>query len=763
MQVPTNPLEVVIFPSGVQSALPGDTIEIRVNVKNNGNQSAVIELFFDEELKDLTCWESSPRERIGLGSNQNHEVTFNIEIPFEALPGIYNYSLVIDAPQDYPEYTPIAFRRQIKVLLKEQTVIRHNDPTFSVYPPTNPNKPLSIQVGEPLEVEVTVDNRSEQIDRFRLTCPDLNENWYTIKYITNNITLQGTGLVTEANALELNPKSQGQILVEFHPPADTLAGIYSPTLSVSSENAPDLVLLDLVYLKILEVYYLDVELYTTLGQVSRSPGKYEVKLANRGNIIRELGFSAKSLEEDELCIYKFEPSEVRLLPSKGAATNLSVKPTRWWRRPWFGAGLVINFQLEIQDKQEKPLPETLPQGTLVWKARPWWQLILLILLCLGLLGGIGFLIWRLLNPEPLRLESFSSSNAVITEDQDEVRLNWEISRYKQLQNLVVTIQQPARNEPLLNSTLEELTAKEECDILQKEVLRCSNVKTGVTTQGKYVFALKVSYRKGGSFFNRRTEPITKTTEVEIREQPIAEVRNFQAEKARYTNGENIGFSWTIVNPDLLKQLQIVAKAEDGTSGGEPVVYNFSKGIPPQLEKLCERQSQANQQLVCKNVLVPTFKPGKFTFELQASSQNSDKTSFQPTATKIDILPKPYKIVYFKLNGKEAPDSVELQEGEPVTLEWKIEGEKDLNIELSPFGSFKELQGSIERTANLAFPSQIELNVSDKFGQPPEKRGFSIKVIKIEPSPTPTNDPFLPIPLPGNNQPTTNPSPEDNTF
>ncbi|MBD0390585.1 MAG: hypothetical protein ICV54_29830, partial [Nostoc sp. C3-bin3] len=48
-------------------------------------------------------------------------------------------------------------------------------------------------------------------------------------------------------------------------------------------------------------------------------------------------------------------------------------------------------------------PNTLPQGSLVWKPRPWWQFILLLLAVLGLLGGIGFIIWRILIPEPLRL------------------------------------------------------------------------------------------------------------------------------------------------------------------------------------------------------------------------------------------------------------------------------------------------------------------------------------------------------------------------
>ncbi|WP_143873953.1 hypothetical protein [Nostoc sp. 'Peltigera malacea cyanobiont' DB3992] len=476
-----------------------------------------------------------------------------------------------------------------------------------------------------------------------------------------------------------------------------------------SENSPDLVLLDLVYIQIPTNYRLDIELNTILGQVSRSLGKYELSLANQGNIVRELILNLKSRDEEELYTYKFDPTEVRLLPNRGAVANLTVKPKPWWRRPWFGAGLVVNFQLDIKDQQNLPLPNTLPQGTLVWKPRPWWQFLLLILAILGLLGGIGFIIWRILNPDPLRLENFSANDSQITEG-DEVALNWEIHQYKQLKKLVLTAKgsQPIQPitydfsngipEPLGKGSVNEIPP---CQVQDKQELICSNVKTGVKTKGNYSFELQAFYRNGIQMFSRNNQVAAQTTQVEIAEKPIASVVNFQLDKPQYTKGENILFSWTIARPLLLSLLQVVGNADDGTSYGEPVSYKFNQGniTDPKLKKLCTQQ---NQQLQCKNVPLVANKVGNFAFEIKAISNNgSDKISSKKAESKITILPKPFKIVYFKINGSEQPNLV-LNEGTSAILSWRVEGE-NIQVKLLPYGNDVPAVGSTKFPVNQAFP------------------------------------------------------------
>ncbi len=258
--------------------------------------------------------------------------------------------------------------------------------------------------------------------------------------------VEAAGLV-EVKALELNPSSQGEILLEFCPPSSTLAGTYSPTIRLHSANNPDLTLLDLVYIDIPPDYQISTQLNTILGKVRRNPGKYLLTPINQGNLVRELSFSARGRDEEELCNYQFEPKEIKLLPSKSVDVNLIIKPRPWWKQPWIGKPLTINFQVDIEDKQQLPISNQSLEGVLEWKPRPFWQIVLLILLGFGFVATGAFFLWRFLYPDPLEIESFTTQSPVLTEG-DEVRLNWTISNYKQLQSLEITTKQPARNDPL---------------------------------------------------------------------------------------------------------------------------------------------------------------------------------------------------------------------------------------------------------------------------------------------------------------------------
>ncbi len=133
IQAKLNPLFVIIDPPGIQFGMPGETIELHVVVRNEGKQSAIIDLFFtfDEIFQKISNWSNSPRESLALAPGEiSNEVTFQLEIPADALPGTYDYTFVVDSPEHYSQDTPINFPGQIKVLLREQTVIRANDPRF---------------------------------------------------------------------------------------------------------------------------------------------------------------------------------------------------------------------------------------------------------------------------------------------------------------------------------------------------------------------------------------------------------------------------------------------------------------------------------------------------------------------------------------------------------------------------------------------------------------------------------------------------------
>jgi hypothetical protein len=632
MQAKQSPVALILNPNAMQqSVAPGSTLELYVTVSNQGPQSAVIDLFIDEASQTLRQWCETPRERLALGPQQSSEVVFRFQIPVQAFPGLYDYVLVVDAPQHYPEDTPIQRPRQIQVLPQEQAAVKVNDPTFSLKPVTSPAQPAVLKLGQPLPMQVLVHNRSDRVDRFRVSCPDLEEDWFTVRYAAG---LEGPGLLTGNDGLGLNPGAQGPISLLFQPPLNTLAGSYSPTIRVHSSNNPDLVLLDLVYIQIPAFYRLNAELNTLLGKVTRSPGQYELKLTNEGNTIRELSVRAKGRDEEDLCTYTCEPESVRVLPGKTTSISLQVKPTKWWRQPLYGNPLDLNFQIELEDNKQLALPKELPQGLLIWQPRPWWQLLLLALSVFVAILALVLLIWQIYfkAPEPPKLlpSSFQPDSSQLSE----------------------------------------------------------------------------------------------------------------------AAGDVIQLNWQVLNADQVQKITIAGKAGPAT---RTVTYDFSKGIPKDLEAQCQTQQKV---LTCSHVATDAKQAGKYVFEIQVFPRNGEPPLTQPTDL-IDIKPKPVKvevvlppkIIFFKLNGTNAPAKVALPiktttaPGKSLNLTWKIEG-KETIVEIPPYGTFGT-------TGKLSLPpyqqvtgDTITLKATNKSGQ--VTRGFSIETFDPTPPPPVSLPPLAPI-------------------
>ncbi len=130
MQSKPSPLTVIIDPSGIQFGMPGKPLEFYVVVSNQSYQGAVIDLFVDEVSQTLHEWCRASRKSLALGSQQSSEVTFEFDIPVDALPETYDYTLVVDAPEHFPEDTPIHYPRQLKVKPIDQTGVRLMTPLF---------------------------------------------------------------------------------------------------------------------------------------------------------------------------------------------------------------------------------------------------------------------------------------------------------------------------------------------------------------------------------------------------------------------------------------------------------------------------------------------------------------------------------------------------------------------------------------------------------------------------------------------------------
>ncbi|MBC7882979.1 MAG: hypothetical protein H7Y37_16935 [Anaerolineae bacterium] len=514
MQAPKpSPLILIVNPPGPQTGTPGTEVDLFVTVSNQGSQSAVIDIFIDESARDLRQWCDAPRQRLALDPQQSTEVKFAFKIPIQAFPATYEYVLVVDAPEHYPEDTPIQRQRQLILLPLTNTGVRISDPTFALKPKTTPMQPLVLKPvpGQPGQVQavplsITVSNRSDRVDRFRLECSDLDETWFAVKY--SGPALNGPGMIESSECLNLNPNEQGTISLTFRPPAFTLAGSYSPTIQIISSNQPALSMLDLVYLTVPAIHDLQVEMEILLGKVSRSQGRYAIKFYNPGNSIRELAISAKSCDEEEGCEYTCEPAKIRLLPGKSTAVELTVKPKNWWQRPLWGASLLFNFQVDLEDARGLPLPKERPKGILEWLPRPLWQLLLLILGVLGLLAALGYLLYLIFYKpappipppvvtvfEPVGLP-YSADNA------SKITLRFTVTHADQLQQIKLHAA-GADDQPLPNvkdqvfpanspeTSIKNGTFPDGCGLDETKSFACANYPTGISKPGTYKFTLEL--------------------------------------------------------------------------------------------------------------------------------------------------------------------------------------------------------------------------------------------------------------------------------
>jgi uncharacterized membrane protein len=247
--VAPNPLEIGINPPDRIDAKAGESVDLGISVLNQGAKGAKIDVFISEASQELSQWCQKRSHSFGLAPNRSDETTFQFQIPTNALPGTYGFTIEIDSPNDYPEDTPIQKSLQLRVLDQKCTVVRANDPVFRIEPPSSASKPVKLKPGNPLVFEFVVDNRANLVDSFRLTT-DLDPEWFTIRYPRN--TMGTTGLAN-TSFLELNPGDQGLIQVELHPPSTVLAGTYYPIFRLYSKNDPKLYLQDLIYFEITEI------------------------------------------------------------------------------------------------------------------------------------------------------------------------------------------------------------------------------------------------------------------------------------------------------------------------------------------------------------------------------------------------------------------------------------------------------------------------------------------------------------------------------
>jgi len=769
---PGNPLAIICNPSGDYAVQAGASFEINVTVTNKGQESALIDIFIDELSPQLIQWCDAPKQRLALGPNSVGEVLFEFQVPVTAIPSTYNYSIVVDAPLHYPEDTPIRHSAKIQVLPAIETVVRVSDPTFTLLPLTSSRSPAKIPPGGILQVNVNVHNRSDRVDRFRLSCLDLPQDWVSIRYPEG---LETAGLVIPNMGLNLNPGEQGEILLQFQPPLGANAGLYYPSLRLYSANNPDLMLLDVVYWEILPSYLLNAEMLIVVNRVRRKGGTFEVKLTNAGNTVREIACQAVPIDEDKVCTYTTSPGVLRVLPGEKASTQVTVTPVKWWYRPMFGAGRLLNFRVELVDQQQLPLPNPALPGNLIWEPRPWWQFLLVLLTAVGTVAAIAFLIWLWLFRPPAvpKILQFLSSDATYqASNNDFVRLSWQIRHPKKLQTLSLTglfADGTKAVQPIVYTFNGTIPNELQPFCQMGTVLTCSNVPTDARKPGDYIFQLQ-------AFANHNPDlpaDTIKTNTIKIVPIPPPQLLEFSPAQSVYQevktsstkiSPDTIRLNWKINDLDRIRELRIIGRSPENLVNSPLQTYVITQGIADTLKAFCKQQ---DNQLNCRNVPANNRGAGDYIFELQLFSKtDTDKPSISQKTDLVKVQPLPSRILEFKIDGNNPLPKypILINPGKPnkiLNLSWKVEGSNNIKVELLP------APGDIPRNGTIPYPvnqqpssETITLQVTNAAG---EKLTRSVTIETFLPPNSTANQPQLPqlesakpeipaIPIPPTTQP-----------
>ncbi|MEM6254114.1 MAG: hypothetical protein AAF821_14445 [Cyanobacteria bacterium P01_D01_bin.156] len=726
-----GPLRVLISPSGHYAVSAGETIEISLTIDNQGEQGAVIDVYLDESSQELCHWCSNPYERLALEMGHSSEVRFQVKIPIQTLPGSYDYLIVVDAPNHYPEDTPLRYPATINVLPPVESAINLNDATFATRPETRSDHPATLAPETPTEVQVIVHNRSNRVDQFRLEITDFPDDWYQVYYPEG---LGELGLVIDTDYLALNPGSRGLIRLVVNCPVNTLAGRYLATLRLRSVNDPDLVLLDVMYFEVSARYELTVQPEAIIRRVKRQAALFHLHITNAGNTAREITIQAKEDREDPLFTYRLEPGRIRIPSMTTAHATLTATPDSLQKRAWIGPGRDISFRLVVNDQHDLPLPET-TTAELLWERRPWWHMALILLLAAGGVSAIAGLIWWffLRPPAPPRVTAFSTTAPTYyQQQQDFIRLTWHIDHGQQVQSIEIDSQtdtEGAALPPMVYDLSNGLPPDLTPYCVLEQALSCSNVLTGARQPGNYDFTLTVVTKGDGG------QPITaETGRATILPTPPPEMVTFGATQTRYWEAlapelqqptaddepsppKAMALNWQIALTEPLSHITLTGQLADGSPLSAPTNYDLTNGLPANLEEYCTLTETA---FTCRELPTTAKTVGTYRYGLQAFTDLQGEPVATAETPPIPIVPIPIQIETFTLNGEEAPTKYQTvlsgEDNSTVNLAWKVLGGPYTQVELLPSPGTVPLAGSLDYPLTANTQETLTLKVTSVNGE-----------------------------------------------
>ncbi len=723
----SNPLDVIINPPDEMVLEPGETQTLTVIVTNRGSRGALIEAVLDLP-QGIRAWCKGARETSNLAPQQTQEFQFEWRIPEQASPGQHNYALMVDAPTHNILAAPLVHSLRLRINRPIKAAADPLDPTFSILPASSSQKPLDAQPGQPIRLQVEVHNRSKVVDEYRLTCPDLDEDWLTVQYPQ---AFQQQGLQDFGGFLRLNPNTRGQLTVIINPPVGAFAGNYSPTLRVHSAVKRDLVLQDIVYLRIPVTTDLQIELRSVLDRVKQRAAEFELTLTNRGNTIRRIKLRAESADEQAICTYQFTSEQVQIPPGRGIKVGLAVKPKPEVKQP-IGLGKQINFWIQAEALDNQPLPPYLPlRSTFWWEGKAKWPYVLLSFLGVLAAAGAGFLLWRYLTrpPLPTTITRFAPTETTYS-FPGPIALSWEIDNPRQIRSLLIEGSFQDQPQPLLNLAYPILNERgipvdiaDRCSV-NEGTLTCLNISTSAREAGSYQFTLRAESNAA-----QVTIPPA-TVEVVIAPPAAPVISTIELAEASIDLGELLFLRWQITNLDRVSRLDI----RNRLSGR--VVRSYTG---EQLDRFrCLPQSA--DTWLCEG-LIPDLPTGSHTFEFEVIPNDQRIEPTRAEAGPVQVIGTA-RVNTFTLNGSNR-SPVRVLAGDEVEVSWRVSGDvtgvriSGLGSDLPPAG--RTILGPYSEPGRIT----ITLTALDSRGSASPISNIDLEIQSLDAVPEGSTDPDLP--------------------
>jgi len=397
-------------------------------------------------------------------------------------------------------------------------------------------------------------------------------------------------------------------------------------------------------------------------------------------------------------------------------------------------------------------------GYVTWTTRPWWQLLLVVLAGLGTLAVLVWLIWWLFFRPPVSpkiLDFYVEDSRYSADNGDIAQVGWQIQYPNRIASLKLVGKSPDGRlisgplvfdfNPSLPPALQPFCTSD------RVLLTCKSVRTDARKPGEYVFELTLIPKRG----RQQTIESRQTNRVAIDPVPLPKVLEFKPTQAAYlevadqsvpanpspkapaaaVNASDIRLNWAVTRPQDLTGLQLVGRTPDGAIARPPQLFDFSQGIPKELQGFCA----VGNVLVCRNVATGVRRAGDYIFELTPIGKNESAKPTEPTKSdRIQIVPRPAQILSFRVNNQEARPKylIPITPGKPplvLVFSWEVEGGASTKVELLPSPGSVPLRGAMGLPiTQQPETSTITLQVSNGVGQP-VNRSVTIETFNPNPS------------------------------